>query len=76
MEIIKGRWSVSPKRLKELQELSKAEIMAIIKGFKLGTGKESRKRLEKQAYDTFRAATKPKKVYKTRSRKSGKGDNS
>ena len=75
MELVKNRWSVSDKEYKRLQELDKADLMAIIKSFKLGTGKLSRKKLEKQLYDSIAIKRKPKKVHKTRARKSSEGNN-
>ena len=70
MIIVKNRWSVSQKELERLQELPKRELMEIIEKFKFGTGKLSRKRLEKEAYDTIKTQGKSKKVHAKRSSKS------
>ena len=75
MELIKNRWSVSPKELKRLQTLDKSDLMAIIKSFKIGTGKLSRKKLEKDVYNSIAIKKQPKKVYKTSTRKRSKPDN-
>lgn len=76
MELIKGRWSVSPKGLKELQELEKKDLMEIIKSFKLGTGKISRAKLEKDVYNSIAIKKQPKKVYRKKTTKRSKSDNS
>ena len=75
MELFKNRWHVSQKELERLQELPKKELMEIIKGFKLGTGKLSRKRLEKDVYHTITVKNKPKKVHVKRTTKRSEPDN-
>ena len=75
MELVKNRWSVSNKEYKRLQELDKADLMAIIKSFKLGTGTLSRKKLEKQLYDSIAIKRKPKKVQRKRASKGSESDN-
>ena len=75
MELIKNRWSVSKVELERLGSLTKPELMAVIKSFNLGTGTLSRKRLEKDVYNTIKTATKSKKVHTSRASKRSKRDN-
>jgi len=70
MIIVKNRWSANQNEIDRLAGLPKRELMEIIEGFKLGTGKLSRKRLEKEAYDTIKTQGKSKKVHAKRSSKS------
>lgn len=75
MIIIENIWSANQDEVNRLAGLPKKELMQIIRDLKLGTGKLSRKRLEKQAYDTIKTAGKPKKVYATSTSKGSKSDN-
>ena len=70
MIIIENKWSASQDEVNRLSGLPKKALMQIIKDLKLGTGKLSRKRLEKQAYDTIKTAGKSKKVYTKRTSES------
>ena len=75
MELVKNRWSVSQSEVERLCALPKKELIEIIKGFNLGSGVSSRKKANKDVYNTIKTNGKLKKVHQKRVAKPSEPDN-